>query len=161
MSIKQLQESIHKENVDAGWWDKKESSEATKVASSIGMMHMVLSNALECVRKGGKVDFSDVYKNMDLCLNRQSDDSMLVKIALMHSELSEATEYHLSGENDSHLPNRKGEEVELADLLIRLLDYAEKKGYDLEGAVVEKREYNKHRKDHKLSERNKAGGKAF
>lgn len=161
MSIKKLQESIHKDNVDAGWWDDKETNEATAVASAIGMMHLVLSKSLEKVRKGGSINLDDIHKDIDLCMNRDTDDSMLVKIALMHSELSEATEYHLSGKNDDHLPDRKGEEVELADLVIRVLDYAEKKGYNIEEAIKEKREYNKHRKDHKLSERSKSNGKQF
>lgn len=161
MSIKKLQESIHKDNVDAGWWDDKETNEATVVASAIGMMHLVLSKSLEKVRKGVTINLEDIHKDINLCMNRDDDDSMLIKIALMHSELSEAIEYHLSGKNDDHLPDRKGEEVELADLIIRVLDYAEKKGYNLEEAIKEKREYNKHRKDHKLSERSKSNGKQF
>lgn len=161
MSIKSLQKEIHKENVDAGWWDAKEPNEATRVASAIAMMHITLSKALETVRKGGTVDFMSVYQDLDLCLNRDDSDTMLIKLALMHSELSEAAEYHISGGNDDHLTNRKGEEAELSDAVIRILDYAEKKGYNLQDTMKEKREYNKSRKDHSPEERKKKNGKQF
>lgn len=88
MSIKKLQESIHKDNIDAGWWNDKKTNEATVVASAIGMMHLVLSKSLERVRKGGSINLDDIHKGIDLCMNRDTDDSMLIKIALMHSELS-------------------------------------------------------------------------
>lgn len=55
------------------------------------MMHLVLSKSLEKVRKGGSINLDDIHKDIDLCMNRDIDDSMLIKIALMHSELSEAT----------------------------------------------------------------------
>lgn len=62
---------------------------------------------------------------------------------------------------DDHLPHRKMAEVELADAVIRILDYAEAFGYDIEGAITEKLEYNKHRADHKRENRAKEGGKQF
>jgi NTP pyrophosphatase (non-canonical NTP hydrolase) len=51
-------------------------------------------------------------------------------------------------------------EVELADALIRIGDLAGYLRLDVEGAVVEKMEYNLHREDHKLETRAK-GGKRF
>lgn len=45
-------------------------------------------------------------------------------LALIHSEVSEAYEAWCSGKNDDKLPHRNGEEVELADTLIRLFDMA-------------------------------------
>jgi hypothetical protein len=62
---------------------------------------------------------------------------------------------------DTHLKHRPMAEVELADLLIRLCDYAGRWGYDLGGAVVEKMYYNAHREDHKIENRIKEGGKKF
>jgi len=82
-------------------------------------------------------------------------------IALMHSELSEALEYIRKGGNDDHLPHRDGVEVELADVLIRIFDFAGGFGLDLEGALMEKWEYNKHRADHKREHRAAEGGKSF
>jgi NTP pyrophosphatase (non-canonical NTP hydrolase) len=82
-------------------------------------------------------------------------------IALMHSELSEMLEGVRKGLADSHLPHRSAEEVEAADLLIRLFDYAGAYGLDLAGAVEEKLRYNAVRVDHTNAARLAAGGKKF
>lgn len=82
-------------------------------------------------------------------------------IALMHSELSEALDGVRKGLRDDHLPHRSAEEVELADCLIRIFDYAGGYGLDLEGAYREKRAYNRQRADHKHAARLADGGKRF
>jgi NTP pyrophosphatase (non-canonical NTP hydrolase) len=81
--------------------------------------------------------------------------------ALMHSELSEAFEGLRKNKMDDHLPHRLSEEVELADVIIRILDYAGYKDLDLDGALAEKFAYNQTRADHKLENRRKDGGKKF
>ncbi len=53
-------------------------------------------------------------------------------LCLIHSEISEAVEGVLTGAMDDHLPDRKMEEVEMADAAIRICDYAEGFGYDLQ-----------------------------
>lgn len=82
-------------------------------------------------------------------------------ICLMHSELSEAMEGVRKGLMDDKLPHRKMEEVELADCLIRIFDYAGGFGLDLDGAFSEKMAYNKERADHKIENRKLPGGKKF
>lgn len=82
-------------------------------------------------------------------------------IALMHSELSEALEGLRKGLQDDKLPHRPMVEVELADTIIRIFDYAGARGLDLAGAFVEKLAFNQQRADHKPENRAKAGGKNF
>ena len=83
-------------------------------------------------------------------------------IALIHSEISEALEgLRKPGTMDKHLQNREVAEVELADTLIRIFDFAGLKGYDLQNAVLEKLSYNQIRQDHKKETREAFGGKTF
>ena len=82
-------------------------------------------------------------------------------IALMHSELSECLEGERKESMDSHLPHRPSPEVELADLIIRVADYAQAFNYDLAGAVLEKLDFNRTRLDHTYKARQEPGGKKF
>lgn len=82
-------------------------------------------------------------------------------IALMHSELSEALEGERKDLMDDKLPHRKMAEVELADTLIRIFDYAAAFNYDLQGAYNDKMAFNAKREDHKHESRKIAGGKQF
>lgn len=83
------------------------------------------------------------------------------RIALIHSELSEALEAHRKDLMDDKLPHRKGVEVELADALIRIFDLAGAEGYDLSGAMMEKIEFNRTRHDHTAEGRAGANGKRY
>lgn len=82
-------------------------------------------------------------------------------LALIHSEVSEALEGERKNLMDDKLPHRKMAEVELADAIIRIMDYCGLKNYDIGGAVREKLEYNRVRQDHKPEERAKEGGKKW
>lgn len=83
------------------------------------------------------------------------------KLALAHSELSEALEGFRKDLMDTHLPHRKMAEVELADTIIRILDLAASQNFDLDGAIAEKRIYNSQREDHKKEVRAAKFGKAI
>lgn len=82
-------------------------------------------------------------------------------LMLIVSEVSEAMEGERKDLPDDKLPHRRMAEVELADALIRIFDYAGGHGYDLDGAVREKLAYNAARADHKPEHRRAAGGKKW
>ena len=76
-------------------------------------------------------------------------------IALMHSELSECLEWLRQGNPRSdHIPEVSGAEEELADVLIRMMDFAKTKGYDIPKALFLKIKFNEGRED-------RHGGKLF
>ena len=80
---------------------------------------------------------------------------------LMVSEIAEAMEGFRKNLMDDKLPHRKMETVEMADLLIRLLDYVGEFHPDFGEAVVEKMIYNRTREDHTNAHRLGPNGKKF
>lgn len=82
-------------------------------------------------------------------------------LMLMVSELAEGMEGERKSLMDDKLPHRPMIEVELADAVIRILDYAAGFGYDVAGAIVEKLEFNDSRPDHTYAARAAANGKKW
>jgi NTP pyrophosphatase (non-canonical NTP hydrolase) len=82
-------------------------------------------------------------------------------LCLIHSEVSEAMEGVRKDLMDDKLPHRKMEEVELADTVIRIMDYAGAYNLDIGGAIAEKLSYNTQREDHKPENRSLENGKKF
>lgn len=78
--------------------------------------------------------------------------------ALIHSEIAEATEAARAGLDPAHRIGEsgkpEGEAVELADAVIRVLDWFEFNGWDFEAIMESKHLYNKSRP-------HRHGGKLF
>lgn len=109
------------------------------------------------------LDFVIMYNNKAAEINQNAIEKGWWKgdrndgemIALMHSELSECLEALRHGNPpDSHIPEFKGSEAELADVIIRIMDYGAAKGLRIAEAIIAKSEYNKTRAY-------KHGGKEF
>jgi NTP pyrophosphatase (non-canonical NTP hydrolase) len=82
-------------------------------------------------------------------------------LMLIVSEIAEGMEGHRKSLMDDKLPHRPMLEVELADACIRIFDLSGALGFDLGGAIEEKRAFNASRADHKIENRMKPGGKAY
>ncbi|APD20806.1 hypothetical protein [Pseudomonas phage PA10] len=97
--------------------------------------------------------------NTDLVTGEPIKRDALHMLMLVTTEIAEAAEGVRKDLMDDHLPERKMEEVELADAIIRIMDYANVRELDVAGAIIEKIEYNMTRADHKREARLAEGGK--
>lgn len=72
-------------------------------------------------------------------------DTKLSKMALVGSEVGEAVEGIRKPKPDDHVPEFTSEEVEIADAIIRLVEYSEKYSLRLPEALMAKMKYNEGR----------------
>ncbi len=119
-AIRELQQLAHQTAVEKGWHDKPVCG--TKAQSL------------------GDVPLPPMAVNVD---------KVAAFIALMHSELSEALEELRKGEgyilpyrNPDKPDKPEGLIIELADVVIRIMDASGALGLDLESAIEEKMAYN-------------------
>lgn len=145
LNLQTLTSVCHGIAVEGGWWDRKG---AAKVAHDL---------------RDDPNKASEYTNEMLDLLDTVADEprNPLELIALIHSEASEALEGVRKGLMDDHLPHHKMETVELADIVVRVLDYAGGRGLDVGSALVEKLQYNTKRADHKPENRAADGGKKY
>lgn len=115
-----LVDDVHKNACEKGWWDGEERT----LGEIIALMHSELSEAVEEYRNENNLKKQGInnehYYNFGNGI-LSNEDSLLNK----------------------HKP--EGIAVELADCVIRIMDYFGKKGWDLDAIIREKHEYNKSR----------------
>jgi len=132
-----LRDRFHNRSIEAGWWKQ-------------------LEDVKEAIQLSG-------FENSDDLCAAVEKWFVGTKIALIHSEVSEMMEGYRKNLMDDHIPYRKMDEVEGADVLIRLFDLQGFLQHDVAGATYEKGEYNSVRPDHKIETREsgEAGAKTF
>lgn len=132
-----LADHVHNTAVEKGWWEPPAKVKELE----------------ELVLKATRPDPErDRMLAIIAELGDRNDGEM---VALYHSEISEALEGLRHGNPPSEkIPNFSSVEEELADLIIRLMDTAKKRGWDIPRAVEAKMYYNEGRAY-------KHGGKAF
>ena len=132
-AFREVQSEMYATAVSKGWWDP-----SADVAMLTEHFSMELSSP----------EIAEAWERVT-----ERDPGTMV--ALMHSELSEALEgMRHNNPPDEHCPDYSSVEIELADVIIRIMDYAERHNLDIAGALVAKANFNATRE-------HKHGGKKF
>ena len=161
-AVLELQEKCFRASYDAGWWHHADT----------GLPYIPGDAA---ITEDGIVRWSDINEPIRLMIIHYWPMMVACKIALIHSEVSEAMGAHRIDGMDDKLKHRLGIETEMADSMIRQFDlagamtYAAQIGiidpkthrFDLDAAISEKMGFNANRSDHKISNRRKPGGKIY
>lgn len=114
MNINELAKDIHENAVNHGFWEKEPS-----FPEIIALIHSELSEALEEYRNGNPPVYGTCAVSREHCPHY--------------------------GECDTHDPSGckpEGIAVELADAVIRILDYTAAAGIDMEAVITAKCRYN-------------------
>lgn len=142
-TITDLSQSIYEHNVEVGWWDDLEK------------LRSEMENVLDFIDDENHK--SEVLAN----INKSVNLIITQKLALIHSEISEALEGLREDLKDDHLPQYHMFAVELADAIIRILDLAGAFNIPIGNIMMEKLEYNSKRADHTRKHRSGTNGKKF
>lgn len=118
--LNELSKEIHQNAVEHGWWNL-----APSFGEVIALCHSELSEALEEFRADRPMVYCDAVKSNVECMDGKCSGMECL----------------------SHFIGRKPEgiAVEMADCLIRILDWAGHEGIDMDSVVLAKMEYNKTR----------------
>lgn len=127
VNMNELAKEIHENAVAHGWWEEERS-----FGEIVALCHSELSEALEEYRAGRPNEWHGCTEG-DLGLRCEPTDEC---DCLMFGEESDC-KYR------DHKP--EGIAVEMADCLIRILDWFGKEGLDVDRIIREKMEYNKSR----------------
>lgn len=125
MNLNELAKEAHQISVEHGWWEKEPS-----FGDLVALMHSELSEALEEYRAGRPMVWH-------VCCFPDPETQR-------ECEMNDRCKCN---KETCKFRDRKPEgiAVELADCIIRILDWAGKEGMDMESIIREKMEYNKTR----------------
>lgn len=129
MNLTEFSKDVHKNAVDHGWWENDRG-----FGEVIALCHSELSEALEEYRAGGLPN--EIYYAENMC---KECGGLCVPDA--------ADECPCNPEECGACKKGKPEgiAVELADCMIRILDWCGKENIDIERIIKQKHEYNKTR----------------
>lgn len=123
-----LRNICHKMAVEKGWWD-------TPISTLIDELKIYNDLEDEFVMADVQVDEVELLETLTVTKKASS-------IALMHSELSECLEAIRKDLPSDHLTGRSMEEEELADVIIRIMDYCGRYNIDIGEVMIEKIAFN-------------------
>lgn len=124
LEINELRDMIHQNAKDHGWWEEERS-----FGEIIALCHSELSEALEEYRDGSPMIWNRCKIEEDVQCEPES---------YYHT-------VHCCAKCGHKDPKPEGIAIELADCIIRILDYCGHAGIDIEEAIINKHEFNKSR----------------
>jgi NTP pyrophosphatase (non-canonical NTP hydrolase) len=130
--LNELSKDIYENAVARGWWDEKRS-----FGDIVALCHSELSEALEEYRNGKNLYYCQAHKGNLACIegnNGNLDNDACLEC--LYIKATDKLSYQLKPE---------GLAIELADCMIRIMDYCGGAGIDIEKAIKIKHEYNKTR----------------
>ena len=125
MTINELTEAIHSNAKEHGWWDEPRS-----FGEIVALCHSELSEALEEDRAGRPMVYCKCTEDGEPCDGINCD----------YFETFDG-----DCKNGCLNPKLEGVATEMADCIIRILDWAGYAGVDMEQIILQKHEYNKTR----------------
>ena len=127
MNLTEFSKEVHENAVAHGWWEKEKS-----FPEIIALIHSELSEALEEYRDNKPMVYYNCrYDSNDVC-------------PCISTKCEEFFKDDCCKQNALD-QKPKGIAIELADAVIRILDYCGRYGIDIEKAIEIKHEYNKTR----------------
>lgn len=171
MKLIELQNKIHQQNRDIGWWD-----EPRPFSTFVCLFHSELSEAMEGDRKGLMDDHLPHYPMFQVELADFVIRCMDWLGSVGSDEYGQASGEKLSGIDNCLMlaylhkcvsnclgDNGESEDAEfvLSAVVEYCFKYADYNEFNLHQIILEKVEYNKHRSDHKRENRNKEFGKKY
>lgn len=182
MNLVELQNKIHQQNRELGWWDQPR-----QFSTFVCLFHSELSEAMEGDRKGLMDDHLTQYPMFQVELA----DFVIRCLDWLGSNAYRWGVDNLNGDNFEDIDYSKFDEIELiarlhngvsmsfaeyiANNKLQIFDavdgiascvevclwWCKSNEVDLGKIILEKVEYNKHRADHKRENRAKDGGKKY